>query len=62
MCTRSSDAALHQRLGEERWQAEVLAHGLSQVWRDDVLPCRPYLRHCVLAALALGDDVLDSVS
>ena len=31
---------------ESRWAV----HGVTRVWRDDVLPCRVYLRHCVLAA------------
>ena len=29
-------------------------HGVDRVWRDDVLPCRAYLRHCVLAAQNLS--------
>jgi len=32
-------------------------YGIDKVWRDDVLPCRPYLRHCVLAAKKLSDDI-----
>ncbi|KAI4346250.1 hypothetical protein L6164_013317 [Bauhinia variegata] len=28
---------------------------VDKIWRDDVLPCRVYLRHCVLAAKNLGD-------
>ena len=28
--------------------------------RDDVLPCRAYLRHCVLAAQNLGGEALES--
>ena len=28
--------------------------------RDDVLPCRVYLRHCVLAAQKLGTSAYDS--
>eukprot|EP01116_Phalansterium_solitarium_P017413 TRINITY_DN4282_c0_g1_i4.p2 TRINITY_DN4282_c0_g1~~TRINITY_DN4282_c0_g1_i4.p2 ORF type:complete len:162 (-),score=15.21 TRINITY_DN4282_c0_g1_i4:119-604(-) len=45
----------HERFG--RW-------GVDRVWRDDIFPCRVYLRHCVLAATALGpafrDNFLDS--
>ncbi|XP_004508188.1 uncharacterized protein [Cicer arietinum] len=29
---------------------------IHKIWRDDVLPCRVYLRHCVLAAKSLGDE------
>mmetsp|Transcript_34825 Transcript_34825/g.48290 ORF Transcript_34825/g.48290 Transcript_34825/m.48290 type:complete len:255 (-) Transcript_34825:108-872(-) len=31
--------------------------GVDRIWRDDVLPCRVYLRHCVIAAQGLGDEV-----
>eukprot|EP00892_Ulva_mutabilis_P011556 jgi/Ulvmu1/8773/UM048_0028.1 len=31
-------------------------YGIDRVWRDDVLPCRTYLRHCALAAAALSPD------
>jgi hypothetical protein len=34
--------------------------GIEQIWRDDILPCRVYLRHCVLAAKSLGEDVLEN--
>ncbi|XP_042481756.1 uncharacterized protein LOC122062150 isoform X2 [Macadamia integrifolia] len=30
-------------------------YNIHQIWRDDILPCRVYLRHCVLAAKNLGD-------
>ena len=36
--------------------------GIDKIWRDDVLPCRVYLRHCVLAARnlqSLYDEVDD---
>ncbi|GBG83441.1 hypothetical protein CBR_g37153 [Chara braunii] len=35
-------------------------HGVDRVWRDDVFPCRAYLRHCVIAARNLGADAYDS--
>ncbi|XP_024544955.1 uncharacterized protein LOC9644560 [Selaginella moellendorffii] len=35
-------------------------HGIQQIWRDDILPCRLYLRHCVLAAKNLGQDAFES--
>ncbi|KAL0538008.1 hypothetical protein IC582_027002 [Cucumis melo] len=28
---------------------------IDKIWRDDILPCRVYLRHCVLAAKNLGE-------
>lgn len=33
---------------------------VHQPCRDDVLPCRVYLRHCVLAAGKLGEAALQS--
>ncbi|KAF7146609.1 hypothetical protein RHSIM_Rhsim04G0228000 [Rhododendron simsii] len=30
-------------------------YNIHKIWRDDILPCRVYLRHCVLAAKSLGD-------
>ncbi|KAL5713183.1 hypothetical protein ACHQM5_015285 [Ranunculus cassubicifolius] len=30
-------------------------YNIHQIWRDDILPCRVYLRHCVLAAKNLSD-------
>eukprot|EP01063_Lacrimia_lanifica_P005415 TRINITY_DN13181_c0_g1_i1.p1 TRINITY_DN13181_c0_g1~~TRINITY_DN13181_c0_g1_i1.p1 ORF type:complete len:228 (+),score=69.63 TRINITY_DN13181_c0_g1_i1:679-1362(+) len=61
ICERSSDehfmktvcngdpAVYHSLYG--RW-------GVDKIWGlDDVLPCRAYLRHCVLAAEKLGPEV-----
>lgn len=39
-----SEAAYEQAFG--RWKIE-------QIWRDDLLPCRAYLRHVVLAAAGM---------
>lgn len=30
-------------------------YDIQKIWQDDLLPCRAYLRHCVLAAKNLGD-------
>ncbi|XP_066365924.1 uncharacterized protein [Miscanthus floridulus] len=30
-------------------------YNIDKIWRDDILPCRLYLRHCVLAAKNLGE-------
>ncbi|WVZ98154.1 hypothetical protein U9M48_043624 [Paspalum notatum var. saurae] len=30
-------------------------YNIDKIWRDDILPCRLYLRHCVLAAKSLGE-------
>eukprot|EP01130_Rhizamoeba_saxonica_P013499 TRINITY_DN5764_c0_g2_i5.p2 TRINITY_DN5764_c0_g2~~TRINITY_DN5764_c0_g2_i5.p2 ORF type:complete len:163 (+),score=30.04 TRINITY_DN5764_c0_g2_i5:284-772(+) len=33
---------------------------LDQIWRDDVYPCRLYLKHCLLAAKNLGLNVYNN--
>ncbi|XP_060960486.1 uncharacterized protein LOC115722754 isoform X2 [Cannabis sativa] len=35
-------------------------YGIDQIWRDDILPCRAYLRHCVLAAKNLSDEAYNN--
>lgn len=44
---RCSDVEFQQRYGR---------FGIEKVWRDDVLPCRAYLRHCILASENLGEE------
>ncbi|GMH08574.1 hypothetical protein Nepgr_010414 [Nepenthes gracilis] len=29
-------------------------YNIGKIWRDDILPCRAYLRHCVLASKNIG--------
>ncbi|XP_058723512.1 uncharacterized protein LOC131595228 [Vicia villosa] len=33
---------------------------IDKIWRDDVFPCRVYLRHCVLAAKNLGETAYNN--
>jgi hypothetical protein len=34
---------------------------VARIWRDDgVLPCRAYLRHCVLASRRLGTEAANN--
>ncbi|KAH9683610.1 hypothetical protein KPL71_027739 [Citrus sinensis] len=35
-------------------------YNIDKIWRDDILPCRVYLRHCVLAAKNLGDEAYNN--
>lgn len=35
-------------------------YNIDKIWRDDILPCRVYLRHCVLAAKNLGESAYDN--
>ncbi|KAL5538483.1 hypothetical protein UlMin_044637 [Ulmus minor] len=33
---------------------------IDKIWRDDILPSRAYLRHCVLAAKNLGEEAYNN--
>ncbi|XP_024030003.1 uncharacterized protein LOC21388715 isoform X1 [Morus notabilis] len=35
-------------------------YGIDKIWRDDILPCRAYLRHCALAAKNLSDEAYNN--
>ncbi|KAK4433894.1 hypothetical protein Salat_0552100 [Sesamum alatum] len=35
-------------------------YGIDKIWVDDILPCRVYLRHCVLAAKNLSETAYDN--
>ncbi|TMX02986.1 hypothetical protein EJD97_018803 [Solanum chilense] len=35
-------------------------YNIDKIWRDDIFPCRVYLRHCVLAAQNLGNLAYDN--
>lgn len=55
VCARWSDEAYRQRrCPPEEWARRYGGHGVTHIWTDDVLPCRVYLRHCLLAAERLG--------
>ena len=32
------------------FESECIKYGIDRVWCDDLLPCRVYLRHCILAS------------
>lgn len=46
--------------GKEVYFQQYGEYKNHQIWRDDVLPCRVYLRHCVLAANSLGDEAYNN--
>lgn len=48
---RGSKEIFFQRYGK---------YNIQKIWRDDILPCRIYLRHCVLAAKNLGKAAYDN--
>ncbi|CAA0834838.1 Unknown protein [Striga hermonthica] len=35
-------------------------YGIDKIWLDDILPCRVYLRHCVLAAKNLSEAAYEN--
>ena len=56
LCTAWTDEAYRRErcAGPEEFWERYGQYGVDRVWRDDVLPCRAYLRHCVLAAQNLS--------
>lgn len=51
LCTRFSDEEYRsRRCPPQEWRRRWGVWGVERVWHDDLLPCRVYLRHCVLAA------------
>jgi hypothetical protein len=57
LCGANDDARYKAtRCPPDEWARRWSKHGVERVWRDDVLPCRVYLRHCVLAAQGLGPE------
>ena len=34
--------------------------GVEKIWDDSLLPCRVYLRHCILASIRFGGDAHDN--
>lgn len=63
LCARYSDEEFfHVRCkGDKEIYHQLYGqYDIHKIWRDDILPCRTYLRHCVLAAKNLGEDALNS--
>jgi len=57
LCATWNDKAYREaRCPEEEFQQRYGQYGIEQVWRDDVLPCRAYLRHCILASKNLSPE------
>lgn len=53
MCALSNDKEyLARRCSPEEFQLRYGVYGISEVWSTgaSILPCRVYLRHCVLAS------------
>ncbi|KAH9300325.1 hypothetical protein KI387_011908, partial [Taxus chinensis] len=63
VCSRYSDEEYRQvrcKGSEELFFQRYGCYNIDQIWRDDILPCRVYLRHCVLAAKNLGKMAYDN--
>ncbi|KAI3459246.1 hypothetical protein Pfo_015909 [Paulownia fortunei] len=63
LCARYSDDEyfLNRCKGsEEIFFQRYGRYGIHKIWLDDILPCRVYLRHCVLAAKNLSDMAYDN--
>lgn len=63
MCARYSDEEYRRdRLNgsEEEYHRKYGRWGIDKIWRDDIFPCRVYLRHCVLASQKQGEDVYNN--
>lgn len=63
ICSRYSDEeyrCIRCQGSSEEYNKRYGKHKIEQIWRDDIFPCRVYLRHCVLAAKNLGIDAYNS--
>ncbi|GAQ84292.1 hypothetical protein KFL_001830200 [Klebsormidium nitens] len=63
VCSRYSDEEYRQvrcKGSEEEFERRYGRFGIQRIWVDDVLPCRTYLRHCVLAAQNLSPEAYAS--
>ncbi|CAI9290881.1 unnamed protein product [Lactuca saligna] len=63
LCARYSDEEYFQNRckgSQEVYHERYGRFGIEKIWRDDVLPCRIYCRHCVLAAKNLGNEAYEN--
>ncbi|XP_050216566.1 uncharacterized protein LOC126667602 [Mercurialis annua] len=63
LCARYSDEEFFQircKGSKEIYFEHYGRFNIEKIWRDDILPCRAYLRHCVLAAKNLGSAAYDN--
>ncbi|XP_021291211.1 uncharacterized protein LOC110421847 isoform X2 [Herrania umbratica] len=58
LCARYSDEEFFQircKGSKDIYFQHYGRYNIDKIWQDDILPCRVYLRHCVLAAKNLSD-------
>jgi hypothetical protein len=64
LCARGSDELFLKRWGQEYFEKEFGQYGLKTIWNWDensgLKPCGVYLRHCTLAAEAMGEECYKS--
>ncbi|XP_027359142.1 uncharacterized protein LOC113867836 isoform X2 [Abrus precatorius] len=63
LCARYSDEEFFNircKGNKEIYCQQYGRWNIDKIWRDDVLPCRVYLRHCVLAAKNLGETAYNN--
>lgn len=63
LCARYSDEEYFQircKGNKDIYFQNYGKYNIHKIWRDDILPCRVYLRHCVLAAKNLGEAAYDN--
>eukprot|EP00850_Spirogloea_muscicola_P014221 SM000100S09448 [mRNA] locus=s100:405144:410147:+ [translate_table: standard] len=63
LCSRYSNEeyrSVRCQGSEDEYHRRYGRYGINKIWIDDILPCRVYLRHCVLAAETLGKEACDS--
>ncbi|KAK7329490.1 hypothetical protein VNO77_23660 [Canavalia gladiata] len=63
LCARYSDEEyfnIRCKGSKEIYFQQYGRWNIDKIWRDDVLPCRVYLRHCVLAAKNLGETAYNN--
>lgn len=63
LCARFSDEEYLQircKGSQEIYFQRYGQYNIHKIWRDDILPCRLYLRHCILAAKNLGDEAYNN--
>uniref|UniRef100_A0A7N0URP9 Uncharacterized protein n=1 Tax=Kalanchoe fedtschenkoi TaxID=63787 RepID=A0A7N0URP9_KALFE len=63
ICARYSDEEFFRircKGSKEIFNQHYGRYNIEKIWQDDVLPCRVYLRHCVLAAKNLGEEAYNN--
>mmetsp|Transcript_11684 Transcript_11684/g.18335 ORF Transcript_11684/g.18335 Transcript_11684/m.18335 type:complete len:132 (+) Transcript_11684:1203-1598(+) len=62
ICCAATDGDYIARHGQEVFDSRYKSIGLDSIWHwpGKILPCRVYLRHCILAATKPGPEVRDN--